>query len=124
MFSNVLCLHLKRFKNLDEFQKVLDDNDLTNVDAESCYKLMIDGFTKIFIDKNTLKIIGYCHESERKLIQISEDFILYLKNMNSLSFKKNPKDLTIDSILDKISQFGIDSLTTQEEEFLKNNSQK
>ena len=40
--------------------------------------------------------------------------------MNSINIQR--KKLSIDSILDKISQYGIESLTKTEEEFLKNNS--
>jgi hypothetical protein len=85
---------------------------------------MRDGFTKIFIDKNTYKLIGYCHESNRKMIQISEDFISHLRKMDSITIK-NPKikyKLSVDSILDKISELGVESLTEKEKEFLKNNS--
>jgi hypothetical protein len=122
MFSNVISIHLRRFKTLEDFERVLEENELHKIDAESCYKLMLEGYTKIFIDKETLKMIGYCHSVDKKLIQISEDFILYLRDMNSITFKTKKTDFTIDSILDKISQLGIESLTYQEKEFLKNNS--
>jgi hypothetical protein len=122
MFSNVISIHLRRFKTIEDFEKVLKDNELFNIDSEACYNLMLEGYTKIFIDKNTYKMVGYCHSSDKKLIQISEDFIENLKNMNSITFKKKEYILTVDSILDKINQFGIESLTKQEEEFLKNNS--
>ena len=113
---------MRRFKTLEDFEKVLEDNELDKIDPESLYKLLLEGYTKLFIDKETFKIIGYCHTVDRKLIQISEDFILHLRNMNSITFKSKKGNFTIDSILDKISQFGIESLTYQEKEFLKNNS--
>lgn len=122
MFSNVISIHLRRFKTVEDFEKLLEDNDLNNVDPESCHKLMLEGFTKLFIDKNTYKIIGYCHSMDRKLIQISEDFIVYLRDMNSITPKKKPINFTIDEILDKINQYGIESLTYQEKKFLDNNS--
>jgi len=107
---------------LEEMEQVLEDNELYKIDAESCYKLMQEGFSKIFIDKNTYKIIGYCHTIDKKLIQISEDFVVYLRDMNSITPKKKSISFTIDEILDKINQYGIDSLTYQEKQFLKNNS--
>lgn len=122
MFSNVVSIHLKRFKTIEDFERLLDDNDLNNIDPEACYKLMIEGFTKLFIDSNTYKIIGYCHGADKKTTQISEDFIIHLKHMNSLTFKRKPQNFTIDSILDKINAKGIESLTKQEKEFLNNNS--
>lgn len=122
MYGNILSIHLRRFKTLKDFEKVLEDNQLHKIEAESLYQLMLEGYTKIFVDKETLKIIGYCHIVDKKLIQISEEFILFLKDMNSITFKNNKNNLTVDSILDKISQYGIKSLTQQEKEFLKNNS--
>jgi hypothetical protein len=121
MFTNVISIHLRRFKTLEDFEKVLEQNKLDRIDAESCYNLMLDGFTKIFIDKTTFKLIGYCHQDYKKIVNITEDFITHLKNMNSITFINNTQ-LSIDSILDKINQFGLDSLTYKEKEFLKNNS--
>lgn len=120
MFSNVISIHLRRFKTIEDFENLLDQNDLTRIDAQACYDLMLDGYTKVFLDKNTSRIIGYCHQTDKKLIQITEEFVLHLKNMNSINIQR--KKLSIDSILDKISQYGIESLTKTEEEFLKNNS--
>lgn len=122
MFSNVLSIHLKRFKTIEDFERLIDDNELDNIDPEACYQLMVEGFTKLFIDSNTYKIIGYQHGSDKRLIQISEDFIINLKHMNSITFKRRPQNFTIDSILDKINAKGIESLTKQEKEFLNNNS--
>jgi len=122
MFSNVISIHLKRFKSVEDLKRVLEDNQLQGIDPESCYGLMIEGYTKLFIDKNTLKVIGYCHSMNKRLIQISEDFIIYLKDMNSITYKKTQINLSVDGILDKINQKGINSLTPQEKQFLKNNS--
>jgi len=122
MFSNVICIHLRRFKSPEEFQRLLDDNELDSIDPEALYNLMLEGFTKIYFDVNTHKIIGLTHIENKKLIQISEDFIIHLRKMNSITLKPKNQNLTIDSILDKINLKGIDSLTEKEKDFLKNNS--
>jgi hypothetical protein len=122
MFGGVISIHLRRFKSVEDFERLFEDNELDNLDPEACHKLMLEGFTKVFIDKETHKIIGFCHSQDKKLIQISEDFILHLKTMNSLTFKPSPNNFSIDSILDKINELGIDSLTKKEKEFLNNNS--
>jgi len=124
MFSNIICIHLRRFKTQEDLENLFQQHGLDTIDSETCFSLMRDGFTKIFIDKNTYKLIGYCHESNRKMIQISEDFISHLRKMDSITIK-NPKikyKLSVDSILDKISELGVESLTEKEKEFLKNNS--
>jgi hypothetical protein len=122
MFSNIICIHLRRFKSVEEFQTLLDDNNLDQIDPESLFNLMLDGYTKLFLDVNTFKIVGLTHQENKRLIQISEDFILFMKNMNSITIKSS-KILTIDAILDKITSKGIESLTKREKEFLNNNSQ-
>lgn len=122
MFSNVISIHLKRFKSAEDFQKLLDDNNLDDINSESLYTLMLEGYTKIFLDINTHKIVALTHQEDKKLIQISEDFIVHLRKMNSITFKSRRPNLTVDSILDKINLTGIESLTEREKEFLKNNS--
>ena len=75
-------------------------------------------------DSKICKIDGKKFESNRKMIQVSEDFISHLRTMDSITIK-NPKikyKLSVDSILDKISELGVESLTEKEKEFLKNNS--
>jgi hypothetical protein len=83
---------------------------------------MLEGFTKIYLDTNTHKVVALTHIENKKLIQISEDFIIHLKRMNSITIKSKNQNLTVDSILDKINLKGIESLTEKEKEFLKNNS--
>jgi hypothetical protein len=122
MFSNVICIHLRRFKSVEDFQSLLDDNGLDTIDPESLHTIMLEGFTKIYLDVNTHKIVALTHIDNKKMIQISEDFIVYLRRMNSITKKSKRNNLSIDSILDKINLKGIESLTEKEKDFLKNNS--
>ena len=122
MFSNVICIHLRRFKSVEDFQSLLDDNGLDTIDPESLYSIMLEGFTKIYLDINTHKIVALTHIDNKKLIQISEDFIIHLRRMNSITKKSKRNNLSVDSILDKINLKGIESLTEKEKDFLKNNS--
>lgn len=123
MFTNIISIHLRRFKSIEDFQNLCDENNLDNIDAESLYNLMTNGYIKVFLDANSHEVIGLTHTENKRLLQISEEFIVHMKNMPSISLK--PKTvLTIDSILDKINSKGLDSLTKREKEFLNNNSNK
>jgi hypothetical protein len=112
---------LKRFKSVESFQKLLDDNGIQNLDATKLFEHKESGYTKIFFDKNTLEAVAYVHESSKKEIIFQDDFKEFLKNMKSLSSKTDNKIvLDVDVILEKISKKGIDSLSKKEREFLDN----
>lgn len=121
MFSNIISIHLRRFKNVEDFQNLCDDNNLDNIDPESLFNLKENGYIKVFLDSNTHQVIALTHIEDKKLIQISEEFIIHMKNMPSIT-TKSKTILSIDSILDKINLKGLESLTSREREFLKNNS--
>jgi hypothetical protein len=117
-FENVVSIHLKRFKSVEDFQKLLDDNGIQNLDATKLFEHKESGYTKIFFDKNTFEAVAYVHESSKKEIIFQDDFKEFLKNMKSLSSNKIVLD--VDVILEKISERGIDSLSKKEREFLDN----
>ena len=120
-FENVVSIHLKRFKSVEDFQKLLDENGIQNLDATKLFEHKESGYTKIFFDKNTFEAVAYVHESSKKEIIFQDDFKEFLKNMKSLSSKTDNKIvLDVDVILEKISEKGIDSLSKKEREFLDN----
>ena len=83
-FENVVSIHLKRFKSVEDFQKLLDDNGIQNLDATKLFEHKESGYTKIFFDKNTFEAVAYVHESSKKEIIFQDDFKEFLKNMKSL----------------------------------------
>lgn len=120
-FENVISIHLNRFKSVEDFQRLLDDNGIENIDANKLFEHKESGYTKIFFDKNTFEAVAYVHESSKKEIIFQDNFKDFLKNMPSLSFKTDTKmSLDVDVILEKISEKGIDSLSKKEKEFLDN----
>ena len=118
-FENVVSIHLKRFKSVEDFQKLLDENGIQNLDATKLFEHKESGYTKIFFDKNTFEAVAYVHESSKKEIVLQDNFKDFLKSMPSLAFKTDTKIvLDVDVILEKISEKGIDSLSKKEKEFL------
>lgn len=122
MFSNVLCIHLKRFKNVEDFEILFEDHGLDSFDPEACYNLMLEGYTKVFIDIKTHKILAYCHQEDKKNINVAYEFIDFLRKMDSITPTRYKSELTVDLILDKINKYGINSLTKREQNFLNNNN--
>jgi hypothetical protein len=119
-YENIICIHLKRFKTVEQFEKLLNDHEITRFSAEYFHELMEDGYTKVYLDQTTHQFIALCHGDNKKVFQITEDFIDHLKKLPSITFKSKKNKLNLDQILDKISSKGIDSLTLQEKEYLKN----
>jgi hypothetical protein len=121
----VLSIHLLRFSELKDFEQLVIDNDLINLDAQQLYDFSNDGYTKVFVDSDTHKIIGLVHHSVKKEVIFSNDFITDLKNLPSLTIKsREVRDTSehkrdyLDYILDKISTSGIESLSKKEKKYL------
>jgi len=121
-FNNIIAIHLNKFKTVEDFQRLIDDNNLNEtVDAQKMIEHKEMGFTKMFFDATTKEGIAFVHKSDKK-ITFQPEFLDHLKNMKSIDFKKvSSFDLSIDSILDKINERGIESLSKKEKEFLENN---
>jgi len=120
--ANLLAIHLNKFKTIEDLSKMLEDNGISILDAQKILTFKNEGYTKLFIDSETHKLKAFCHISLKGDIKLCEDYVSELKNMKSLDVVKEPKDLSIDSILDKINNTGLNSLNKYEKAFLENNS--
>lgn len=76
-----------------------------------------DGFAKLWIDKSTMCIIAFNQKKNDDII-ISELFAEELLKISPIELPK--KEMDLDSILEKISKYGIDSLNEKEKNFLDN----
>lgn len=124
MLRNLISLHLNKYNSVEELARVLKDNDLNYLDPVKVFQDKESGFTKIFFDRESGKIIGWVHKSDKRHIFFDEDFVFYLKNLKSITPKESSKPLSLDEILDKINEKGIDSLTQSEKIFLESQSNK
>jgi len=117
-FQNAIVIHLNKFKSVEDFKRLLDENNIKNIDAAKLFEHKESGYTKIFFDKDTFIAFAYVHKSSKDII-IQDDFKDFLKDLPSLSFKPTNVVLNVDVILEKISEKGIDSLSKKEKEFLR-----
>ena len=124
-FTNILTIHLTRFRSLKDFERLVQSNGYTfdSMNPQKLFDLKKEGFLKIFVDKNTFEVIASTHKSDRNLIKLNLNFENFLKNDKSIDFVNNI-NLSLDDILDKISDAGIDSLNKFEKSFLENQSKR
>jgi hypothetical protein len=129
-FDNIKCMDLTTYDydKLDEISRFLK---IGNINALSQNKK--NGICKIWIDTiNRYNIIAYTVVDNPDEIIIADNFIQDLKNIKPIfnefikdklestkSEESSQTTLEIDTILDKIGQYGISSLTKEEKDFLK-----
>jgi hypothetical protein len=119
--KNIICIHLTRFYDLEDFRKMLRDNGLSAfIEAKVLFNLKQDGYLKLWLDNQTFRTIAWTTSPDKKRIHFSDDYAQFLKDLNSLTFieKSESTNLNLDQILDKIAKSGIESLTTHEKQFL------
>jgi len=124
--KNIICIHLTRFSSAQEFEKMLRDNGISNyVESKVLMDLKRDGYLKIWLDNSKYETIAWTKSPNKKEVYFSQNYSSFLKDMKSLSFihvEQSTSNYNIDNILDKISVYGISSLTVSEKEFLDNSS--
>lgn len=74
---------------------------------------------KIWVDTQTKDVVAYTMKKNPE-IQIGHEFMEKLNSMSVFNLPKKMKnlDLSLDSILDKISKLGIKSLSPEEKKYL------
>ena len=119
--KNLICIHLTRFYDLEDFRRMLRDNGLSAyIEAKVLLNLKHDGYLKLWLDNQTFRTVAWTSSPDKKRVHFSDDYSQFLKDMNSLTFVEpnNSTSLNLDTILDKIAKSGIESLTIHEKQFL------
>lgn len=110
---NIICIDLRMFNHI----KLKEICDIYNINYDVMLQNKYDGFAKIWIDKNTDKIIAF-NKKKVDIVMISDSFVEILNNINPAQLPK--KNMDLDTILEKISRSGIESLNEREKNFLDN----
>lgn len=117
--KNIICIDLTKFNN----EKLVDVAKMIGIDYDALLHNKKAGFVKLFIDKLSGKTIAFTTKEDKESINYTEFFTEMLKSIEPFILsKKEPKELTVDGILDKISKYGIESLSVNEKKFLDENS--
>jgi hypothetical protein len=119
--KNIICIDLTKYNN-EKLSEIVKIYNLSEGSFISNKKL---GFVKLYVDTANFMIIAHTHKDNRNEIVISDFFKDSIKTIEPIEIKKKNKTLkilTVDNILDKISKYGIESLSDVEKVFLNENS--
>lgn len=112
--KNIICIDLTKFNN----EKLVEVAKLVSVDYNALVENKKTGFVKLFIDKVTGKTIAFTTKSNKDKVVYTSNFDEVLNSITPLVLVKEPKEMTVDGILDKISKYGIESISNTEKDFL------
>lgn len=115
----VVVFDLRKYNTVEDIKKIAKENNIS-IDPKKVSDLS-GKYSKVFIDKisNELFAVIYKGSSEITMSKNCEDSLL---KVSSLSPSKEKSTLSVDGLLDKISENGFESLTAHEKFFLKKNS--
>lgn len=116
--KNVICIDLTKYNN----EKLVELAKTINIDVEATLHNKKVGFAKIFIYQESGRVIAFTTKKDKDAIQYTTYFNELLTSITPIELSKAPIEMSVDTILDKISKYGVDSLTTNEKKFLDGNS--
>ena len=113
--ENIILVEPNRF-NLNEIELI---SNQIGSDKDLILSLKSDNVSKIWIWKPTGEVLFFKKKDEDNISHKKIKF--NMKNIKTFKLKDDisPILLEVNSILDKISSLGIESLTEEEKEFLK-----
>lgn len=125
IMENIICIDLTKFNN-EQLRKIAEQYI---IDYDSLLLNKKNGFAKLWLVKDTNIIIAYTSKGDDSLRYMST-FTELLKLTENVSLKKSEKKkepeiiLNVDIILEKISKYGIESISDIEKNFLDNLGEK
>ena len=130
---SVFCIDLRNFNSAQDFDLFLKQVGLP-INAKNWYEVYLGNWIKgvrvnrIWFDKVTLSLVAYETDSEQMIYPSFADYLNKLQPIDTsfkfgkVEFATGENGITIDSVLQKILESGMNSLTIEELEFLEKNS--
>jgi hypothetical protein len=122
--KNIKVIDLTMFNN-EKLKEVVKLFPNIEINPESLVQDKKNGIKKMFLDTESLVVIGYTLKSNPDEMIFTENYITGLQEIQPLQLPKKQRatgPLSVDTILDKISKWGIESLTESEKSFLDNSN--
>ena len=116
MKNNIICIDLTKFN----FEKLKEVSVKLNVKIEILVDNKKEGFAKLFVDTDLGIIVAFTTKRDKNRVVYTDVFDKLLLEMKSIEIVKEPVQLEMDTVLEKITKYGIDSLSKNEKEFLDN----
>ena len=121
MKFEVVVFDLRKYSTPEEIENIAVTNDIS-IDSKKVSSLATK-YSKVFVDKLTGELFAVMKKgsTEVEMSKFCEDKLLSIKSSAPIN-DKIEDNFTIDSILDKITEKGLESLSIREKFFLKKNS--
>jgi hypothetical protein len=113
--KNVVKIDLRKFNQA----KLKEACDKYGINYASMLNNKSKGFATIWIDIKLQYIVAYTTKNNTE-VKYTDLFTDQLVSMKEVEMIKQPREITLDGILEKISKYGIDSLKLDEKDFLDN----
>jgi hypothetical protein len=114
MKNNIICIDLTKFNN----EKLKEVSNELNLSYDIVLKNKKKGFAKIFLDGS--RVIAFTTKKDKGTINFMDSFANDLMKMDSFEVTDEPVNFELDSVLEKITKYGVDSLSKNEKKFLDN----
>lgn len=115
--KDIKCVDLTSY-NCEKLKEVSEFLGIQN--HEAMVENKKNGVTKMWIDiSNNMTTIAYSVKGDKN-VYMTDEFLSDLNKIKPFVLIKKVKELNLNSILDKISEYGITSLSTNEKLFLDN----
>jgi hypothetical protein len=115
----VIVFDLRKYNTVEDIENIAVNNGLT-IDCKKLSDLS-SKYSKVFIDKieNEIFAVIYKGSTEVTMSKDCENRLLKIKSKSPVS---ESQEFSVDNILDKINEKGVNSLSAREKYFLKKNS--
>lgn len=122
ILKNLILIELANVKP-ENIEKLLIDNGLND---ELCHEKLAEmkakGVDKLYVDSKTFETVASVFSDNPLKVMWERTFLVQVLDIKPIKFEGQKSQLDVDVILDKINESGIDSLTKEEKEYLKNNN--
>ena len=113
--KNIICIDLTQFNK----EKLVEVADKYGLNIENLTENKEMGTSKIYFCTDLKRIIAFSNKGDKKVIFLSDGFEEILRSIEPVVMtKRSTGPLIVDNILDKIGKYGIESLSTDEKNFL------
>ena len=118
--KNIKVIDLTMFNN-EKLKEVAKMFPGISINPDNLIKDKKGGIKKVFLDTESLVVIAYTLKSNPDEIIFTDSLVEKLAAIEPIQMPKKQRNtgpLSVDTILDKISKWGIESLTESEKTFL------
>lgn len=116
MKNNIICIDLTKFN----FEKLKEVSVKLNVKLDILVDNKKEGFVKLFVNTDLGIIVAFTTKRDKNRIVYTDVYDTVLSKMKTFEIVKEPIQLNLDTVLEKITKYGIDSLSKNEKKFLDN----